>query len=490
MLLIVDKKDASTVQNSVALAADSTRQFVQKSAVVYHLPDSTDETIKTISSLGILYFIISSNARDCQHMMQEKMRFIYQPYDRDPSEYLVMAFDLLHEPFVPVIGFCLNPVAYSAGILPVVHHNGELFCMLGVDKRLKKYSDFGGSFDMTFRRHSGDDYKNTILRNRQIYDGLMDPTILHDYFTTHSDPKMIFQEQIEEKHDNIKQIQKRENPAKESMNAKTPKIDKQMNMTTQSSKTRQNACSNRYSVLIDDSDTSIDDEEEDESKFSENSSRENDSDTSDYKVKKYIPVSGLGYGDTNTKYTSFRELTEETSYKRRYIAQNGSCAIDVKTIFDLDTMFNKLYRQQSYIYLGGDTSYKYDMYVVFLEIDDLDSYTRDGFLRLYSNYITNKVRYMYVRSRYPCFEDMLKMEGNDEMMGIDVIPIAAITSSVGQVDYKDFKNWRKINNRARTLLDCLRPCFADALVRYKEEFIFLERSFQKVKSVLLQKSEK
>lgn len=149
----------------------------------------------------------------------------------------------------------------NAGIIPIIKYESNFYLMLGFDRKIKKYSDFGGSFDPIYTEYNGqkNSYKNNILRSYQIKDGKIDPKILLDH--------------------------------KDSLNN-----DLDLNLN---------------------------------------------------------PI-----GDIDSMYTAFREFIEETSSE--------------DPIFNLETVYSKLYVQKKYIFLGGDISYNYDTYILFFDLEDFD----------------------------------------------------------------------------------------------------------------------
>ena len=84
----------------------------------------------------------------------------------------------------------------------------------------------------------------------------------------------------------------------------------------------------------------------------------------------------IGDGDVNTQYTAFREFMEESCY----IKDDD----EIGYIFDLNTIFEKLYKNKSYMYLGGCSEYNYDMYVIFFTISDLDAKMLNWFSTSYN----------------------------------------------------------------------------------------------------------
>lgn len=370
--------------------------------------------ISKVSELSELsYIILTSSASLCQDLMKIKMRVLYQPPYKNPTAYLDTAIKLLNESYVPTIGCFINPSEYSAGVLPFVYHKGELFCMLGIDKKSGQYSDYGGGFNKRFKK---DKCKNSVFNLIQTSKGMIGKRISVDHFITHQSPKALLSSKV-----NFNSFQ----------------------------------------------------------------------------------------SDTNTKYTAFREIVEETSYFCTKKAINQYHKSDYKsdhksnhkldnrldhrlkqteykfeTMFDLDTIFNKLYDNSSYVYLGGDTNYAYDMFLVFMTVDDLPENIRYDFLNLYNLYKKNDILYAQSRLMGPNKENYIRMYGNFEIIGIDAIPLSLVVTSVENVDYEQFKNRSKYPQNIYPLIDGFRSCFADAILKYKNDFKFLLKSFDTVKNIL------
>jgi len=310
----------------------------RKVAVHRYNPEVRSEDLLKIASeitstSSLSYMILTSSASLCQDLLKMKSKVLYQPPHKDPTPYLDAAIKLSTEPYVPPIGCFMNPAEHSAGVLPFVYHNNELFCMLGIDKKTGQYSDYGGGFDKRFERNSRDKYKNSILSPYRTSNGTMNKKVLVDHFVTHYSPKAVF--------------------------------------------------------------------------------------TSELKTN------NLGFGDTNTKYTAFREFSEETSYvhaKKR--SPESDYRLDfrlrhleykAKTMFSLDAIFNKLYDKNLYVYLGGDSEYAYDMFLVFMTAEELPGKVRVNFLNLYNSYKKNESLYTQSRLIGPTEQNCIRMDGTLKM---------------------------------------------------------------------------
>lgn len=379
---------------------------------------------------GIKYIIITSDPKIKEILFKVNARFMFyhkneiiQAENENKNNiyeeiYLKTAYDLIlmndyetceytnnHIKYdnIPRIGFYSNPHTCSSGVLPVVCYNNEIFCLLGIDKRLLKYSDFGGRFDALYTKHRRDSYKNNILQNKQIQNGFIDNDILSDHRATLNSS------------DNNKYIH--------------PNYFEYMSGTG-----------------------------------------------SNY---------ALGYGDVNTKYTALRELMEETSY----IDNNG----DVGYIFNLDMIIKKLYKDHAYMYLGGNKQYDYDMYVVFLTIDDLSNEIATWFINLYDQYKLFPKKYINKRIDNIKSNEYFNIPNNMEMMGIDMIPLNDIVSdtrittniNISADANIDITANNQINNNikiqkiinTKSLLSMMRLSFADALIKYHKDFEFIADSF-------------
>jgi hypothetical protein len=301
-----------------------------------------------------------------------------------------------------------------------VIHNGEVFCLLGLDKARSRYSDFGGSFDHVYAKHKNDSYKNEILGKHQIKNGRISDDIIVDHYLTHSSTSGI-------------------------ANQLSHKLS--------------------YDVSHD---------------KSHKLSLANGNNSLSYKHNT------LGYGDPNTQYTAFREFIEETAY----LNVDGT----IGYVFDPDTVFNKFYKHNAYMYLGGDREYAYDMFVLFYEVTDLLPEVKKWFLKTYDIYKSNSNQYLMNHAGKIKKINMFSIKNNHEMMGIVMMPIDHINNATHGIQYSRYceeKRKRKINayqqdkrhqnepgfhtiNYGVRLLDNMRHCFADALIKYSNEFTFLE----------------
>jgi hypothetical protein len=334
-----------------------------------------------------------------------------------------------HSDYVPVIGTYRNPNKYAGGILPIVYHNGEMFSLMGIDSRLKKYSDFGGGFDVVYTEHTTNTYKSTILQEHQIKNGHISNVIFKDHCASLTPDFVATQEHVEKKYVHPNHV----------------------------SRTHPKCVLNSHN--------------------------------------KY-PV---GYGDINTLYTALRELMEETAS----IDNTGN----ISYLFDLEMMIKKLYIDRSYIYLGGDTKYKYDMYVVILTLNDLSDNLQKWFLYTYSQYKLNPNKYILDKTSDIAYDECYRIQNNNEMMGINMIPLACIVSDTNKINYVNYRmGIRQYNYEIKKtnislcgnkttyhtskylspLLDMMRLSFADALIKYNREFSFIvdPYSFKKIKGLL------
>jgi hypothetical protein len=200
----------------------------------------------------------------------------------------------------------------------------------------------------------------------------------------------------------------------------------------------------------------------------------------------------LGNGDPNTKYTAFRELFEETSYPLENNDQGDKNGVDC--MFDLNVVYNKLYNTNSYLYLGGDKLYSYDMYSVFFDVSELTPTMRNGFLKWHTSHIENK------SPAHTKQEPDVMIENNREMTGIGFFLLDEVCVETRRIDYsaystkcvndtkhncgiKQNKNYHD-QNYGSPILDMMRPCFADALVKYSNEFEEISTSFSDIKGLM------
>lgn len=260
----------------------------------------------------------------------------------------------------------------NAGILPLVIHKNRLYSLLGISKNNNKFSDFGGSFDDKITPHIKDDFKNNILKDKQIRNDFIDDNILLDHFL--------------------------------------------------------NSCD------------------------------------IDYDISKYRKVFDLG--DINTKYTAFRELYEE------------SVGFDMNYIFDMKTCYDKLFVSKKYLYLGGDKSYDYDMYVVIFTMDEINNF---DLIDIINDYEKNPN--LYMSNIEIGRNNFIKIENNCEMKGICLVPMNEILKNVKDINYEIFKKRKKNTDKFKSfhklkydsissnqILNKFRPSFLDALVKYKDSF--------------------
>jgi hypothetical protein len=428
----------------------------------------------------IKYIILESNMQLIQNLMKIKARCIYYPHNKDLKSYVDIGCKILDSECVPIFGCMRNPMPNSAGVLPIIHHEGKLFCAFSVDKAHLLYSDFGGKYDKVYSKHRGiDSFKDSILKDKQIFDGSIDPTILSDHYSS-----------------------------------------LELDQNTSNKVQLSHKC-NASNTLI----TNL--------------------------------PNPLGYGDINSKYTAFRELIEESSYNEKD---------DIGCVFDVNMIYDKLYNKNAFMYLGGDILYGYDLYVMFLSIDDLAEKFKKDFLRLYEEFHTNPL--MYIESRvetgslgWNCgrnrtsAENLIKIPNNKETYAIDILPLSHIVQNIKHINYMSYrfnnpyskikqgfnrdhefkrnqfeqkehyiykyqysyKHFHKqsswISNRHHSLnqssshmqsrqlckygimqnyheltfgtkiLDKMRRCFVDTLIKYNKEFEFIEIFFNDIKNI-------
>jgi hypothetical protein len=444
---VVDKHKIFELNHPVILDGENETQvavyryimdFMQNTKIQ---TDELLEPIKKIAKLGLTFIVITSSIPTYQKLLTMKIKSLYQPPYQDPTMFLDSAIKLLNEPYISILGYFDTTAEYSAGILPFVYHNGELFCMLGCDGLRKKYSDFGGKFDKKIKFHTRDRYKNTVLGTKQTLNGTMSTDILIDHYITHPLPESIL---VEDKtsHKVSEKLEKN--------------LEKQLVYDPKRS-------TDKHSILAREGEKKI----------------------------KYSTEEHVGFGDTNTKYTAFRELIEETSF----VNPKSGDAKEIGYMFDPNVIFNKLYIKGSYIYLGGNKEYSYDMFLIFMTVDQLPENFKTDFLKLYDLYKKDKNLYVNSRLLGPTSQNCIKIHDNREMNGIDAIPLSAIMERIDNIEYEKFKK-RESHKTYKTykmyktqqmypMLDGFRPCFADAVVRYKMDFKFIDKSFDKIKEILL-----
>lgn len=376
-----------------------------------------------LSAKNIRYIALTSNIGIANIMLRLKLRFIHYPVDTDPEKYLTGSFKLLDTEVLPIIGYSRNPIQNSAGILPLIYHEGQIFCALGIDSYRHKYSDFGGGYDQIYTKHKKDTYKNTILQGMQIRNGEIDPDILIDHFMSFENKDMI-SSMI------IASGQRRD----EGYGHDT------MHDAMHDDRAFGSGSSGGFRMMRSGSDPRF----------------HNRHDT-------------IGKGDPNTKYTAFRELMEETAY----VNNDGT----IGYTFDLLTIYTKLYTDRAFVYLGGDRIYGYDMYLVFLTLDELTPQMRTGFLESYTAYKQNPELYTRQRMNGPT-KSNIQIRRNKEMIGVDIIPLNYLVSKTKAPWLDRFKNEPKTQDKCETvygerygsdILDAMRPCFASAMIKYHKE---------------------
>ena len=402
-----------------------------------------------------MYIVLTCEVSNIRLCMQNNIRFLYYPptitsKSIQLEDYLKCAFasichnvedvEIINNNFqnqykvqekFPIIGYYRNPLNNSAGILPIIHYEGELYCALGIDANQKKYSDFGGGFDEVFRAHRGDEsYKNDILGDKKIYNGDIDQYILYDHYIYHEFQKNLI--------NNIKEL------------------DRSLIQSN----------NNYYDGVR----------------------------------KKSYKNNGLGYGDINSKYTAFREFYEETSCKDKY----GN----IRNIFKPDKIYRKLYIDNSYIYLGGDKLYKYDLFVLILDINDIADDIKSSFIKCIESYKQDTSKYVQVRTDNIGNEINIPIIGNKEMYGIELFHLGTIIDNIKNINYIEYRS-NKSNNYNKyamyrknkepsfvhpnyheniyrsKLLDNMRPCFADALIKYGPELSYIYSHFNDMRPIIL-----
>ncbi len=399
---------------------------------------------KTLTNEKIKNIILSSNIGFIQNLMRVRMKCMHYPPDSDPDPYIKLCLKIIKADHIPSIGYIRNPMKNSAGVIPVIYHEGKLFFALGLDKIRKKYSDFGGGFDEKYTKHQKkDSFKNLILQDKQILNGNIDVQILVDHCMGS---------------ENIKKI------------ATKLKNDK-------------NKCH-------------------------------------------------LAYGDPNSKYTAFRELMEESSsnnqeselseilikskndtssgiideYKNDAIISHKS---NITYVFDPSMVYKKLYEKREYVYLGGDRLYGYDLFLLFVTPEDLDERSKKGFLELYELYENNPEKYIKDKGESITENVRIKIPENSEMYGIEILPMVQIVNAVKHIDYAKYAYDKQLNEGEykwynlkedqniqknisityhadkykSNILDLMRPCFAEALIKYNKELDFVMNYFEDIKQI-------
>jgi len=224
-------------------------------------------------------------------------------------------------------------------------------------------------------------------------------------------------------------------------------------------------------------------------------------------IQNLLDKETYGNGDLNTKYTAFRELIEESAYtnkpKTEKKTKTTQLAITTQTktksVFDINVIYEKLYNS-SYVYLGGDTMYGYDMYLVVMTENDLSGKMKYHFESIYQEYKEHPKK--YIRS-IANGEHQLKLDNNDEMKGVVIVPLKTICDDVANISYTEYKtdklrisrnknskdeyyldkDYHSVNYRTK-LMDKMRLCFGDALVKYKKEFRLMDQKIDDLITVL------
>jgi hypothetical protein len=322
--------------------------------------DQTIDLILDISRKTSHYIILSTDIVITNILIRYKLKFIHCQIDKDSDEYIITAFKLLKQKvnLIPIIGYSNHSIQNSAGVLPMIWYNNQLYCGLGLDIKRKQYSDFGGGYDHKYTKHITNQFKNTILNDKQIKEGIIDPLILSDHFLA--------------------------------------------------SENKKNICRLKF----------------------------------------------IGHGDVNTKYTAFREFMEETAF----LKLNG----EIGYTFDMQNIYEKLYISKSFILLGGDALYGYDMYLIFMTPDDLLPEIKLKFLKSVDKKINNKINNKINTS---CDPD-IPIIGNNEMFGIDIISLNFLITN-------------------KHILTSMRPCFANAIVRYTKELQFIDNHYRNINNLFI-----
>ena len=182
--------ESMLISISILMSADLTSQHVpsiNEDFVIVPIDNTFMQNIISHNSFNcedIGYVVITCDSLMKELLIKTKSRFLFYHSTDEFDFYLEMAKNLVNCDYVPTIGTYSNPNSCAAGMLPIVYHNGEMFCLMGIDNNLTKYSDFGGSFDVVYTKHKIDTYKNTILKNKQINNGNIDTDILNDHKKT------------------------------------------------------------------------------------------------------------------------------------------------------------------------------------------------------------------------------------------------------------------------------------------------------------------
>jgi hypothetical protein len=163
---------------------------VNQNLVLYTLSDVKYQSwcclIEKIKLDNIKHVVIVSNrfAKEDIFKITNRVVVCLKNNFNDCIQYAIDAFDW---DVIPKLNTFRNPATYSAGTIPIVVYEGELFCLLGIDKRRMMYSDFGGGFDKTFKTHHLDSFKNDVLKEYRIKNGYINPSILADHIAESAD---------------------------------------------------------------------------------------------------------------------------------------------------------------------------------------------------------------------------------------------------------------------------------------------------------------
>ncbi len=142
-----------------------------------------------IVNTNIKYIIIECVPMKIGLYIKCKLRFIHASIKTDCSLYLDYAIIALEKNISLNIGFYNNGVntmakKYNAGVIPLLCHDGKFYSLFGIDKWKRYISDFGGGHDKIYQFYHGRSvFKNHILGEKMINNGLIDDVILADHIS-------------------------------------------------------------------------------------------------------------------------------------------------------------------------------------------------------------------------------------------------------------------------------------------------------------------
>lgn len=469
------------------------------SVSVYNLSDSQlSEWITKIREFGtkkILYVIITINKTVRDELFKANARFLFCGFTENVKDYINLGRYVLKSECVPKFNTHRHPAIYPAGVLPMVMYEGEIYCLMGIDKSRMKYSDFGGGYDREFKNHRSESFKNEVLQKYRIKDGYVHPFILADHLYESSNDLRIEEPSIHQNSSKFKACNKSkiEEHAIHSSNFRSlnnsrnvehaihrysPNIKSLNNTRNAEPMTRRHSSNFKSS---------------NELRFEEPYRRH-----SDPNISKNLHQ--IGHGDINTKYVAFREMFEETTHVDK--------TKNVIYSFDLEKTFRKLFVDKSFMYLGGEPIYGYDMFVTFYKCGDLVPDMKRWFLQECEKYKNDENEYIN-KLILPITKDsdiIFKFEQNHEMVGVSMIPLKLIVNEIIDINYRDFEKLTTFEKKTTkeqfsikkeiienlsqiyesSLLGNLRTCFGNAMIKYKQEFAFLAdpEKFEMVKSIL------